>query len=147
MGDQTDANGHGTTSEIDTRGPGRSWFWKVRKLFGFAAPIIVVALVFMIVQMFGTVPEDDQNATFDVVLVYATALLSPMGITALAGFLCAYSTRGNPGLVTGTVSLFVNLIFTVVLILPALVMLPFFMRTAPIMIPELVAWLGAGLSG
>ena len=101
----------------------------------------------MIVQMFRTVPEDGANARIDTVIVYSLALLSPMGITALAGVLCAYSTRGNPGREIGIASLVVNLIFTVVLIIPALVMLSFFLRAAPTMIPELIAWMGAGFGG
>lgn len=137
---------NGATYGAGTGPPRRSGVWVMRRLLGLIAPVIVLALAALIYLMFASVPADE-GWMIDVVIVYGTALLSPMGLVALAGYLCAYSTRGSPAPRTGTVSLIINLLLTAVLIIPAMLMLPFFLESAPTMIPELFAWMGARLRG
>lgn len=111
-----------------------------RKLFGLIAPVIVVALAFLIDLMF-TAVAGEGTAAADYAIVYALALLSPMGLTALAGYLCALSTRGRPTPRLGKLSSIINLVLTAILIVPALIMLPLFLDTASTMIPDLISWL------
>lgn len=143
MEEQTGTDDSGASS-ADPRQPRRSWFWLGRRLFGLTAPIVVIALAVMIYLMFDTIPDDDDSATIDTVIVYGLALLCPMGLTAFAGYACATATRGYPVPLLGRISSAVNLLLTVILIVPALCTFPFFLLAAPFMIPELIAWMRAG---
>jgi hypothetical protein len=119
----------------------KSWFWVVRRLVGVIAPLIVLALAVMIFLMFSYVPQDEAGM-IDVAIAYGAVLISPMGLLALAGYLCANSTRGHPAPLLGKASSIINLALTAVLIIPAVCILPFFLLAAPVVIPELIAWIG-----
>lgn len=132
----------GLNPKADAVQPTRTWAWTARRIFGLAAPLIVVTLAVLIYLMFAAVPEDG-SGMIDTAILYGAALLCPMGLIAFAGYACANSTRGNPAPRLAKISSAVNLLLTSVLIVPAVCVLPLFLLAAPIIIRELFVWIFA----
>lgn len=120
--------------------------WKVRRVVGLTAPVIVVALAAASYARFhSAVQEDPSDGSADTAVADGVVLLSPMGMIALIGFLFAYSTRGTPARGSGLLSVIVNLLLTVVLIVPAIIVFPIFLHLLPFLLSDAAHWVLARL--